>query len=63
MYMKKQNLSKFSLVIAIGQARHVRGNVEASNVTNVPKCNKGPKCNKNLVLNVIEVVSVIRIGS
>ena len=28
--------------------------VEASNVINVPKCNKGPKCNKNLVLNVIK---------
>ena len=26
--------------------------VEASNVINLPKCNKGPKCNKNLVLNV-----------
>ena len=31
--------------------------VEASNVINVPKCNKGPKCNKNLVLNVIQIGS------
>ena len=37
--------------------------VEASNIINVPKCNKGPKCNKNLVLNVIKVLNVIRIGS
>ena len=31
--------------------------VEASDVINVPKCNKGPKCNKNLVLNVIRIGS------
>ena len=31
--------------------------VEASNVINVPKCNKGPKCNKNLILNVIQIGS------
>ena len=37
--------------------------VEASNVINDPKCNKGPKCNKNLVLNVIKVLNVIQIGS
>ena len=45
-----------------GSARE-RDLVEASNVINVPKCNKGPKCNKNLVLNVIKVLNVIRIGS
>ena len=33
--------------------------VEASNVINVLKRNKGPKCNKNLVLNVIKVLNVI----
>ena len=31
--------------------------VEASNVINLPKCNKGPKCNKNLFLNVIRIGS------
>ena len=40
-----------------------RSHVEASNVINVPECNKGPKYNKNLVLNVIKVLNVIWIWS
>ena len=36
--------------------------LEASNVINDPKCNKGPRCNNVLALHVIKVLSVITFG-
>ena len=34
-----------NIVSVYGEKQNLMCNVEASNVINVPKCNKGPKCN------------------
>ena len=41
---------------------NIKQSVEASNVINDPKCNKGPKCNNVLALNVIKGLIIYVIG-
>ena len=54
-----QSIRSYSMRVCALFELHI---VEAPNVINVPKCNKGPKCNTRLVLTVIKILNVIKFG-